>query len=230
MRMRGRVGGAMAVVAWLAGVAPLAAQRPDLTEFDYENLSFRGIGLDVGWIAPNRVDATASLGARVDLGYLGPSFRIVPHISWWSSDFKASEVRELETQVEALIAQELPDSTPAPDVNLGTLQWSDLALGVDGHFVWAVPSAGILTLAGVGASAHFLNGSGAAIEDTFVEDLLDSWRVGLNAHTGLEVPLSDRMRVYGLVRYNVLEDLRAFEFRAGGQVMFGESIPGERIR
>ncbi|MEZ4415070.1 MAG: hypothetical protein R3E10_04895 [Gemmatimonadota bacterium] len=226
---RGTVWG-VALAAWALAAGPLEAQRPDLSEFDYENLSFRGIGIDVGFLAPNRVESAFSVGGRVDLGYLGPSFRIVPHASYWSSDFKTGEVRELEDQVQALIEQELPAGTPAPTVNLGSITWSDLAVGLDGHFVWAIPSLGVLSLAGVGATAHFLNGSGAAIEGTFVEDLLDSWTVGLNAHGGLEVPMSERMRVYGIARYNLLEDLRAFEFRLGAQVMFGEPLPGERTR
>ncbi len=225
-----------AVVVWTMGMAlgpsvqPVAGQGPDLGEFDYENLTFRGVGVDVGYLFPNRVESTLSVGGRVDLGYLGPSFRIVPHVSYWSSSFKAAEVRELESQLMALIESELPPGTQAPDVNLGIIDWSDLAVGLDGHFVWAVPSAGVLTFAGVGTTAHFLNGSGEAIAGTFVEDLLDSWTVGINVHGGAEVPLSDRYRVYSVARYHLLEDLRAFEVRLGGQIMVGDALPGERLR
>lgn len=214
----------------VGGIQPAAGQRPDLSEFDYENLSFRGVGIDVGYLAPNNVQSTLSIGGRVDLGYLGPSFRIVPHVSYWSSSFEPSEVRGLEAQVRSLIERELPAGTPAPAVSLGTIKWSDLALGLDGHYVWAVPTLGALTFAGLGTSAHFLNGSGEAITGTFVEDLLDSWTVGVNVHGGAEVPMSDQLRLYAVARYHLLEDLRAFEIRVGGQIMFGETLPGERLR
>jgi len=210
--------------------SPVAAQGPDLGDFDYENLSFRGIGIDVGYLFPDRVENTLSVGARVDLGYLGPSFRVVPHVSYWSSSFEVSEVRVLEAQLLRLIESELPPGTPAPTVNLGTIDWSDLAVGLDGHFVWAVPSVGALTFGGLGTTAHFLNGSGEAISGTFVEDLLDSWTVGINVHAGAEVPMGDRYRAYGVARYHLLEDLRAFEVRFGAQIMIGETLPGERLR
>ena len=96
------VGVTVAIAGW--GATPAQAQQLD--EFDYENLQFRGIGLEVGYILPTRVDATPVFGGRIDLGYLGPGFRVVPTISYWSSSFERAEVAELETQLETLIGRE----------------------------------------------------------------------------------------------------------------------------
>ncbi len=221
--------GVVVLGSWAAvsAITPSKAAAQELTDFDYENLTFRGIGVDVGYIFPNRVDATAVVGGRFDLGYLGPGFRIVPHVSYWKSSFERSEVQELETQLGTLISRE---SGQAIDVDLGTIDWRDLALGIDGQFVWAIPSAGLLSYAGLGMTAHLLNGEGEAIQDTFIEDLLDALSAGFNVHAGIEVPMSDRLRLYGQGKYELMSDLRYLELRVGGQIMLSPSLPDEQPR
>lgn len=218
---RWRVAWVALMAALVGGPGPLAGQ--DLADFDYENLSFRGVAFEVGHIFPTRVEGTTSFGIRTDLGFLGPGLRIVPGISYWSSDMKRDEVRELEVKVEDLIVRQGGAPT---QVNLGRIEWSDVVFSLDGHVVWSIPY-GFLSYAGVGVSAHILNGAGDAIEDTFVEDLLDSVTAGFNAHGGLEYPINERFRVYGTARGELLGDLQYFELRIGGQVMFGPSAPGE---
>lgn len=214
---------AVATVALTAG----GARAQSLADFDYENLSFRGFAPEWGYLWPDRVEPTQSFGVRLDLGYLGPGLRIVPSVTYWKSTFRAAEVRELEDRVASLI-QEQTDQ-PAPTVNLGVIHWSDVALAVDGHFVWRVPY-GVLTFAGLGASAHILNGAGAAIDGTFIEDLLDSVTAGANVHAGIEYPVAERFRVYGQGRYEVMGDLRYSQIRIGGQFMLGGAAPGETRR
>ena len=124
---------------------------------------------------------------------------------------------EFESKLEALIRDETGGMAT---VDLGEIGWSDVALSGDAHFLWQVP-LGLLTYAGLGLTAHVLRGSGAAIADTFVDDLLDSVRAGLNVHGGLEVPFHQRFRVVGETRYELLDDLSYLQLRVGGQFMFG---------
>lgn len=210
--------GALAV----SGAAPAAGQ--DLADFDYENLSFRGVGVEWSYLIPTRVEPTQSVGVRMDLGYLGPGLRIVPGITYWSSPLEAGEVEELEGRVAGLIRSQTGD--PPPTVDLGVIDWTDVAVSLDAHVVWRVPY-GILTFAGAGAAAHLLNGDGAAINGTFVEDLLDSVTAGFNLHAGLEYPLARSFRLYGRSRYEVLGDLQYLQLSLGGQLMVGEAAPGE---
>lgn len=212
-------------MAFLAGFAvPERGAAQELADFDYENLTFRGFGAEWGYMYPSRVENTHSYGVRMDLGYLGPGLRIVPSVMYWSSPLKASEVQELEGSVETLIDQQIDG--PSPSVDLGSIQWSDVAVGVDAQVVWRVPF-GVLTYAGLGGAVHVLNGDGAAINGTFVEDLLDSWTPGMNLHLGAEYLLGERLRVSSQGRYEVLGDLQYFQIRLGGQFMIGESHPGE---
>jgi len=227
VRMRTKVG--TATVGMLAGMllAASAGSGQDLADFDYENLSFRGFGAEWGYIWPDRVEPTQSFGARMDLGYLGPGLRIVPSVHYWSSRFKASEVRELEDRVQSLIVSQI--DVPAPTVDLGVIDWSDLELAVDAQVVWRIPY-GVLSFMGLGAGAHMLNGAGPAIDGTFIEDLLDSVSAGFNVHGGLEVPVVDRFRLHGQARYEMLGDLRYTQVRLGGQFMIGAPAPGEERR
>jgi hypothetical protein len=205
--------------------APRASAQ-ELADFDYENLAFRGLGVEAGYVFPTRVESTYSLGVRMDLGYLGPGLRIVPGVTYWSSRMRRSEVQELETRVEQLVDSQAPVGTRPASVNLGTIEWSDLAISADAHVVWRVP-AGVLTFAGLGAAAHILNGEGEAIADTFIEDLLDTVTAGANIHAGLEYPVSNRFRLYGVSRFELTENFQYVEVRVGGQFMIGGPAPGE---
>lgn len=220
MRRRGGRGASAVVLAAVLTATPAAGQ--DLADFDYENLAFRGVGVEAGHLWASRVRDANTLGVRVDLGYLGPGLRIVPSLGYWSSELERGEVADLEASLEALVE----DQTGVPtDVDLGTIDWSDLTLGLDGHVVFSIPY-GLLSYVGAGGAVHLLNGDGEAIRGTFVEDLLDSARAGFNLHAGLEYPL-DRFRLYGVTRFEMIEDLSYFEVRIGGQFMFGPSMPDE---
>lgn len=210
----------------LAGLlsAPGYAKAQGLADFDYDNLSFRGVMLDAGYVFSSRVEGTPSFGGRLDLGFLGPGVRAVAGFNRWSSYLAPGEVADLETRLEELIFDQTGDVI---DVNLGRISWSDVALNGDLHFLWRVPF-GLLTYAGVGASAHILRGGGGAIQGTFIDDLLDSVRAGVNLHGGVELPMHRRFRVVGEGRYELLENLSYFQLRVGGQFMFGALAPGEQ--
>jgi len=200
--------------------------QTSLADYDYEHLSFRGFSLEGGYIWPTTAEPTYTIGTRVDLGYLGPGLRLVPGVAYWSSTMKDSEVRRLEQNIDGLVEEQFDPGSEYTGVDLGTIDWSDFILSMDGHFVWSVP-LNLLTFAGAGMSLHIMDGDGEAIVGTFVEDLLDSVKPGFNVHGGLEYPMFDRFRLYGVARYEMMEDLRYFELRLGGQIMLTGPAAGE---
>lgn len=210
----------------LALAVPGAASGQNLADFDYEDLAFRGLGVWGSAIWPSRVESTGVVGLRADLGYAGPGLRVVPSVGYWSSNMDRSDVAELSRRVADLVDEQAPPGTPPAEVDLGEIDWSDLLIGVDAHFVWAVPFD-LLTYVGLGFSAHITDGSGEAIDDTFVEDLIDSFAAGINAHTGVEYLLSDRFRIFGEARFEVQSDLHYPELRGGVTIHFGDPAPGE---
>jgi hypothetical protein len=226
---RARAGGWLGTALFVAAVlgAPVAASGQDLADLDYEHLEFRGVGFEVGYLFPTRVERTPTYAVRFDLGYLGPGLRIVPSFTYWSAPMLDSEVTTLERRLASLVAR--ATGNPPPQVDLGVIQWTDYSLGLDAHIVWAMP-LNLISFAGLGVSAHVLDGSGAAIEGTFIEDLLDSVGAGFNLHMGLEYPITDWFRVQGQGRYAVIPDMQFFHLGLSGKFLWGSLVPGEERR
>jgi opacity protein-like surface antigen len=216
--------GAWAAALGVAAASAGGAAAQGLAEYDYENLSFRGMGVHAGYNWADKVEGTTTFGFRVDLGYLGPGVRIVPKLDYWKSNLERDELIELAAQISALPSIADEGIVVTAD-ELGGIEWSDLAFGLDAHYVWATPSP-LLAYLGVGVGLHSLNGSGSAIDGTFIEDLLDSFAAGISPLGGLEYMLEERLRVYGEARWNLLSDLNFGGFALGVQFMFHERDPG----
>lgn len=201
-----------------------SASAQDVADIDYEYLSFRAVAPEFGYIWPDRVEPTQTYGFRVDMGYAGPGLRVTPSLTYWRSRLEQAEVDEFSNRVSDLVADQT--GGPRPDLDLGTIDYQDIAIGLDAHVVWEVPFD-LLTFGGLGVTAHIIDGDGEAIQGTFVENLLDTVEPGFNLHVGAEYPVTNGMRLYTVGRYEVMPDLRYFQVRAGWQFMFGPNAPGE---
>ncbi len=216
---------ATAAVVLGTSVVPFEARAQELADYDYENLSFRGVSFEVGYLYADNVENTETLGVRFDLGFLGPGFRLMPGVTYWESTMAQSEVDDFETRLGTL-TDDQGGIRPPGGFDLGAIERSDIVVGVDGQYVWAVPQ-NLFFLAGVGLSVQFLDGSGPLIDGNFIEDLLDSVSPGFNLNAGLEYPIADRVRIYGGSKVEVLGDLNYFEFRGGLTFIWGGLVPGE---
>lgn len=208
---------AIGVIAAALAVMPATADAQGLADYDYEKLSFRGIGFAYGRIWPNRVEPTGSYTVRADLGFLGPAIRIAPSVTYWTSTFRRREVAELADKLSEIPALRDAGVVLTAD-DLGTIRWSDLSLGLDAHVVWTAP-LNVLGYLGAGLGVHALNGRGDAVAHTFVEDLLDNTTAGISGIAGLEYQPVPQFRVFGEARYTVISDARYPELRLGGAIM-----------
>jgi opacity protein-like surface antigen len=199
------------LLLWLAATAG-AASAQNIADYDYANLTFRGIGFDYGYIWPTKVQSTSTYSLRVDLGYLGPGVRIAPSISYWSSHFERGELERLANRLNAI-----PGVVIDAD-DLGSISWRDVSLSVDAQLVWTIPFRAF-TYIGAGAGLHVLNGNGPAFENTFVEDLLDSTSGAVAGMIGLEFQPIPNIRLYGEGRYTLMSDVRYPGFRVGAAFM-----------
>ncbi len=179
---------AFALLLGLPAVAPAQA----LEDYDYENLGFRGIGFEIGQVWPRRSERALAVGIRADLGYLGPNVRIMPGMVFWSSTLRQ-------------------DDLPA----LGNIEISDLALNVDGHYVWTLPS-GFSPYLGAGLGIHLFNGQGDAIDGTFVEELLDVITPGINVMGGADLRVAGPLRVFAEARGVLASPIRSLGLSFGG--------------
>jgi opacity protein-like surface antigen len=206
------------LLATVLMAVPLAGRAQTLADYDYDELSFRGIGLDWGLVWPNKAEATDAWGLRIDLGFLGPAVRVVPSITYWSSEMKRSELGRLADALNELPA--LRDEGVVIDADdLGTVDWTDLALSIDVHGVFTIPG-NVITYGGAGLGLHALNGRGESIDDTFVEDLLDTVAAGFAFMAGAEYEPTRHLRLYGEARYALASDIRYPQLRFGGAFMF----------
>lgn len=210
-RRAGTAAWAMAV-----GTAILLLATPaegQLAEYDYTNLRLRGVGAEIFYVSPHGLDETLGFGARIDLGYLGPKVRVVPRFAFWGSEVTGGELETLATRLEDLVVEQNPGQ-PRPDIDLGTVERDALIFGTDLHWL---PTAedDVRPYLGLGAEVYVLDGSGAAIEGTFIEDGLDLLTAGASAVAGLEFDLQRGFTVFGELRGTLVADVRNVALTAG---------------
>jgi hypothetical protein len=188
-------------------------------EYDYENLEFRGVSAELGWVTPSRVNNTLLIGLRADLGYLGPNVRIVPGLSFWSSELRRGEIDRLAEQIRSVCLQQHP-SLQCPPLDLGEIRMSDLAINIDGLFEFPNTPFLFIPFVGTGGSLHFLNSRGELINDTFIEDFLDSLAPGLNLFGGMRLPLAENLELIAGARYMLASEIRYGVLSAGMSWLF----------
>lgn len=203
---------ALLVIAVL--MLPAVAHAQTWEDYDYENLSFRGIGVDLGAIWPAQVESTLAFGVRADMGFVGPHVRISPAIRYWSSSLEEAEVNRLAEQILLICERQAAASCPSA-LDLGEVDRSDLELSVDAHYLFTTPYT-ISPYLGGGLGLHLLNGQGEFIDGTFVEDLLDTIVPGVNAIAGLNIPLGSAIQVFAEARYVLVSDVRYGYLGLGG--------------
>lgn len=190
-----------------------AASAQALEDYDYENLEFRGIGVDFGGVWPVTVEQTVSFGLRGDLGFVGPFVRIVPSIRFWSSSLRESEVDHLAEQIIRICERQVATSCPS-SLDLGEVKLSDLELAADAHYLFDV-GAPVQPYLGGGGGIHLLNGRGVFIDDTFIEDLLDTVTPSLNLVAGVNFPFGS-LQFVAEARYVLMSDVRYGTALLGG--------------
>lgn len=188
--------------AALSLATPIAAQS--LEGYDYRDLRFRAIGPEIGWVVPTEVEPTASYGIRADMGYVGPAVRIVPSMRYWSSRLSQVELDRVADQIVSICERQ--GNADCPVLDLGEVERSDLELSADAHAVLEA-NRSLSLYAGAGLSLHLFNGRGELIDDTFVEDLLDTAAPGLNLIVGAFAPIG-RLSLFTEGRLIVTSDIQ----------------------
>ena len=188
--------------AALAAPAVLRAQAAE--GYDYRDLRFRGLGPEIGWVFPTEVEPAVSYGLRADMGFVGPGVRIVPSIRYWRSHLRQDELHRVAEQIVSICERQ--GNTDCPVLDLGRVERSDLELAADAHLVLEASRA-LALYAGAGLSLHLFNGRGELIDDTFVEDLLDTASPGLDLIVGGSVPIG-RLALLTEARFIVTSDIQ----------------------
>ncbi len=197
-------------LALLIGLAR-PAEAQNLEQYDYANLGLRAIGVEILYVDPSQNDVTVGIGAKIDLGFLGPGIRVVPRFAYWKADVEASSIDELERQLE-----EVSELEPG-SVNLGAIDRSAYVFGADVHFIASL--ARVSPYIGAGLDIYALNDDGNAIRGTFLDDLVVT--AGASAVGGLQVALSPSWSAYGELRATAVTDASSLGAALGIYYTFG---------
>ena len=207
----------LAAMAWSGWYVTLDAQEAREPSAD-DAIRFDGIQVEVGAITSGRLKGATQVGLRVDLGRFAPKVRVLAGVSYFRSDFKASEIQEFVTA----LARVVDDPEGNFTIDLGRVRWGDVALDLDFQYLPGTWGGGRWQpYLGLGASVHFRNGSGTAIDGTFVEDALDNISAGVNITAGWDIALARGLIVNVGGRAVLASDLRTL----GLQVGLGYRVP-----
>lgn len=208
------------VIVLLLSIIPafhLAAQGV-LNQFSYENLRLSGIQADLGVLGASELTGATVGGIRVDYGRIAPRVRLMLGLSYFKSQFANAARTRFERRLDSIVNPGTPDS-----IDLGRIRLSDIVADIDFQYVFP-QGKGINAYIGTGVSIHARNGSGPAINGTFVEDALDVITAGLNGTIGFEFNLSKAWRFTLDGRGVLSSGLKTASLRTG--IMY--RLPGGR--
>lgn len=160
-----------------------------LNQFSYDNLRFSAIQFDFGILGASQLTGTVVGGVRVDFGRIAPKVRMLLGLSYFRSQFDQESRTRFEQRLRSIVIDPSGDDT----IRVGRIFWSDVIGDVDFQFVFPQGSAATAYV-GTGISLQLRNGSGRAIDGTFVEDALDDITAGVNATLGAEFNLGPAWR------------------------------------
>ena len=199
----------LALLLLAAGPSGRLAAQGVLNQFSYDNLRLSGIQLDAGLLGASDLTGATVGGLRVDYGRIAPKVRLLLGLSYFHSRFDQQAINRFERRLDSIVNPSTPDS-----INLGRISLSDLIGDIDFQFVFP-QGHGVTAYLGTGISIHARNGSGAAINGTFMEDALDVITAGLNGTMGFEFNLSHAWRFTVDGRGVLSSGLRSVSLRTG---------------
>ena len=130
--------------------------------------------------------------------------------SFARSALNARAVARFNRQLKALVND--PDSNATIDV--GKISVSDFIGDLDLQYVFP-QGRSVWTYLGLGVGVHGRNGTGRAINGTFVEDALDGVSPALNATLGVDVALAPHWRLTTELRGALLSDFSTASIQMG---------------
>ncbi len=208
-------------MAFLAvgGATRLPAQAV-LNQFSYDNLRPSAVQVDIGLLSAAQLQGTGVGGLRLDYGRIAPNVRVLLGLSY----FRAQLDRDTRNRFEERIRNFVIDPAGDDTIRVGRIFWSNVVLDLDLQYV--IPQGrSVTTYIGLGFGAQLRNGSGTAIDGTFVEDALDQLAAAGNVSLGLEARLGGGWRATVDARGVVSPGLSTISVRTGLMYRFAGDGP-----
>jgi hypothetical protein len=200
----------------------LAAQG-FLEQFSYEGIRLTGIGAEFGVVASDRLVRRPSGAIRIDYGMIAPRVRVMIGGAFFRGDFNEAEIAKFESRLRGVVVP--ADPTDSFPIDVGTIALTDVELDLSLQYLFD-NGRYLTTYLGLGAGVHIRNGSGRAIDGTFVEDALDTVAAGVSFSTGVQVVLTRALHLTVDLRGGLTSELRTASARGG--FMYRFPVGGER--
>lgn len=184
-------------------------------QFSYEGLRLSGIGIEFGVVRSNRLTAEPTGAVRIDYGFIAPNLRLLFGASYFKGNFDEEDIAEFEAKLGAIVTDPTGDFT----IDVGTISWTDLEMSIDLQYVFPYTNR-VVPYLGVGLGVHYRDGSGAAIDGTFVEDALDTVAAAANVSAGSHIALAHPLYLTLDLRAGFSTELRTLAGRGGLMVRF----------
>jgi len=161
------------------------------------NLGLKNLGVAVGFVSPENINGTFSIGAFADLGTITPRIGLEARLDTWSHS-------ENDFGVEASIR--------------------DVTLGARGKYFFEVANPKIRPFAGAGLALHFIGEKVAIPAQGGFPAMTASdsqTKLGLDLGGGFATSINPRADFLGEVWYGAVSDVSQFSLRAGVSYKLG---------
>jgi hypothetical protein len=187
----------------------VAVAQSFLEQFSYDGLRFTGIGFEFGGVTSDRLTRGLTGAVRIDYGRIAPKVRVLLGVSYFKGEFNAVEINEFAMGIGRVVNPAMSSL-----IDIGTITWSDIEADIDLQYMLEAGRR-VTNYVGVGFAAHVRNGTGTVIDDTFVEDALDTIDAGLNLSLGTAIELMPEIHFTLDFRGGLASELRTATARAG---------------
>ena len=168
------------------------------TAFAQADLGLKNVGFALGYVSPENLDGTFSIGVFADHGTIAPRFGLESRLDYWGWSENQFGV---ETSVR------------------------DITLGARTKYHFEVANPKVRPFAGAGLGLHFLHqevnipaGGGFP---AMTADASET-RLGLDIGGGIATSINARTEFLGEAWYGIVSDMSQFALRAGRQFKFGQ--------
>lgn len=159
------------------------------------DLGFKSLGVSVGMVSPEDIDATFGLGVFTEHGFVTPEIELESRIDFWSK---------------------------SEDTGFGDASIRDISVGTRGKYMFPTSSSSVQPYVGMGLGLHFLHAKvdvpsmdfgGTIIPGYTVED--SDTKLGLELGGGMEMPVNPNTHFVAEAWYGIVSDFNQFSARVG---------------
>ena len=168
--------------ALLLTLAVLVLAAPAFAQSD---LGLKRIGGSLGFVDPENLGTTVSLGVFADHGTVAPHIGLESHLEYWS---QSDDLFGTKNSVR------------------------DISLGARGKYMFQVSNAKIRPFAGLGLGLHFLKAE--VTVPGFGTASASDTKVGFDIGGGVATPVSPKVDLLGETWFGIVDTANTFSLRA----------------